>query len=489
MKRLAAITVGFALCLGGHASAQQRTAATTGNTATGDSTKIAHRFYLIGDAGNAEPETVPTALTRMSQALQAEKIPSTVLFLGDNCYPSGLPKKEHPKRKTAEFRLNVQIDAVKNFKGKVVFIPGNHDWYNNGVKGLRREEDFIEDRLGNKSFMPSDGCPLTTFTIGDDIVVLVVDSQWYITDWDDDPDLNKGCDINTRKRFVDEFLHEIRKARGKTTIVALHHPMFTNGSHGGYYGPKSHLLPAPVIGSLIAVLRRTSGLSEADLQYKYYRELQQFLTAAAQQNDRVVFVSGHEHNLQYIAKDNLRQIVSGAGSKSSPVPKNVGSDFAAAVPGYAVLDVREDGSVQLEFVNSDTNDVPFRKNILDPPAPEVAGTATNVPIPSEVKTQIYSTAETTKGPTHRFLWGERFRKLYGEPVEADIANLDTVMGGLEPFRMGGGNQSRSLFLRSPSGREYVIRAVRKNATQYLQSSLFKKQYVQDKLAGTKVEAL
>ncbi|UMY65250.1 MULTISPECIES: metallophosphoesterase [unclassified Flavobacterium] len=488
MKRLSVIAVGWALCLAGYASAQESAVAQTDKTSTRDSVKIAHRFYLIGDAGNAEPGAMPTPLTRMSQALQAETLPATVLFLGDNCYPAGLPKKDNPRREKAEFRLNAQIEAVKNFKGKVVFIPGNHDWYSNGVKGLRREEDFIKDRLGNKSFMPSDGCPLTTFNVGDDIVVIVVDSQWYITDWDADPNLNKGCDINTRKRFVEEFLHEIRKARGKTTIVALHHPMFTNGPHGGYYGAKSHLLPAPVLGSLFTVLRRTSGLSEADLQYKYYRELQQFLTAAAQQNDRVVFVSGHEHNLQYIFKDNLRQIVSGAGSKSSPVPKNVGSDFAAAAPGYAVLDIREDGSAHLEFVKSDTNEVLFGQNILEAPLPQTTQAVTE-PIPSNVKAQIYSTAETTKGPTYRFLWGERFRKLYGEAVEADIANLDTLLGGLEPFRMGGGNQSRSLFLRSSSGREYVIRALRKSATQYLQSSVFKKQYIQDKLSGTKVEAL
>ncbi len=32
----------------------------------------------------------------------------------------------------------------------------------------------------------------------------------------------------------------IKKARGKTTIVAIHHPMFTNGSHGGQYSLNSN---------------------------------------------------------------------------------------------------------------------------------------------------------------------------------------------------------------------------------------------------------
>jgi len=487
MKRFPVIAISLALFLMGCASSLKTSTSTT-NKMSDDSTKVAQRFYLIGDAGNAQPGLTPTALTRLSESLQAEKLPSTVLFLGDNCYPAGLPKKDNAKRAQAEYRLQAQVDAVKNFKGQVVFIPGNHDWYSNGVKGLRREEDFIEDRLGNKSFMPSGGCPLTTFNVGENIVVIVVDSQWYLTDWNDDPDINKGCELNTRKRFLEEFLHEVRKARGKTTIVAIHHPMFTNGSHGGYYGLRSYLLPVPVLSSIQNVVRRASGLSEADLQYKYYRELQQFLTAAAQQNDRVVFVSGHEHNLQYIAKDNLRQIVSGAGSKSTPVQKPAGKDFAAAVHGYAVLDILENGVARLQFVNSDTKEVIFKDEILgaDIPGEETAG---HDSIPGTIKAQIYATTETTKGRTHRFIWGERFRKLYGEPVEAPVARLDTLLGGLKPTRMGGGNQSRSLFLKSTSGKEYVIRAMRKNAAQYLQSGVFRKQYIQDKLYGTKIEAL
>jgi hypothetical protein len=31
----------------------------------------------------------------------------------------------------------------------------------------------------------------------------------------------------------------------------------------------------------------------------------------------VIVVSGHDHNLQFIDKDNIKQIISGAGSKST----------------------------------------------------------------------------------------------------------------------------------------------------------------------------
>jgi hypothetical protein len=36
-----------------------------------------------------------------------------------------------------------------------------------------------------------------------------------------------------------------------------------------------------------------------------------------QSQDNVIVVSGHDHNLQFIDKDNIKQIISGAGSKST----------------------------------------------------------------------------------------------------------------------------------------------------------------------------
>jgi len=62
----------------------------------------------------------------------------------------------------------------------------------------------------------------------------------------------------------------IKKARGKTTIVALHHPMFTNGSHGGQYAFGSHLTPLPVLGTLKNIIRKAGGVTTTDNQNKKY---------------------------------------------------------------------------------------------------------------------------------------------------------------------------------------------------------------------------
>ncbi|MCS7074436.1 MAG: hypothetical protein NZ108_08220, partial [Bacteroidia bacterium] len=55
-------------------------------------TEIQEIIYLIGDAGNPQlfGPTEPTLVWLQNQ-LQTDKVTSTVVFLGDNIYPNGLP--------------------------------------------------------------------------------------------------------------------------------------------------------------------------------------------------------------------------------------------------------------------------------------------------------------------------------------------------------------------------------------------------------------
>lgn len=453
-----------------------------------DSSEVAYTFYLMGDAGNAAIDSTTIALKDLTNRLDSQDKNATVLFLGDNIYPKGLPEKNTKERALAEHHLNVQIDVVKKIKGKTIFLPGNHDWYNDGVKGLKRQQEYVEDALGKKSFLPKDGCPIETIKYGDYVVLILVDSQWYITNWDDNPTINDDCDIKTRAQFLDEFRSEIKKARGKTTIVAVHHPMFTNGSHGGKYSFKSYFQPFPVLGILKNVLRKTTGVSNADLQNVHYNDLKKNLVAASQFNDKVIFVSGHEHNLQYLIQDNVPQIVSGSGSKISYV-KNVGSGvYAHAANGFAVLEVNKNGSSNVKFINAIKDSIEFKTAIYS--ADKVKPKPIFEPIEKDsVQASIYTKEETTKNKFYTFLWGERYRKHFGQEVTAKTVDLDTLFGGLKPIRKGGGTQSKSLRLEAKDGRQYVIRAMRKQASQYIQAAVFKDQYVERQFENTVSEEL
>ncbi|WP_053978058.1 metallophosphoesterase [Mangrovimonas xylaniphaga] len=442
--------------------------------------------FLIGDAGKPDDDGGPSrSLNALYNNFQAADENDILMFLGDNIYPKGFPDKDHKGHEAAEKALQLQTDIAAKFPGKVYFIPGNHDWYS-GLDGLKRQEKYVEKALGKNTFQPENGCPIEKVNLSDDVVLLLVDSQWYITNWNKFPTINDDCDINTRALFLDEFRSEIKKARGKTTLVAIHHPMFTNGPHGGQYAFLDHMKPLPGLGTFKNILRSTSGISNADISNWFYNDLRKNLIAAAQQNDKVIFLSGHEHSIQFLQRDNLTQIISGSGSKETGVRYREG-DFGWGEYGFALLNIHKDQSTDVQFFETYSNNCVFKKQI------HKAKQHSNVNYPEQfqdsISASLYSKEETEKSNFYKFLWGERYRQYYSTPVTAKTVNLDTLYGGLIPIRKGGGTQSRSLRLKDADGKQYVMRAVRKSATQYIQASMFKDQYVEGQFEDTASEQL
>ena len=62
-----------------------------------------------------------------------------------------------------------------------------------------------------------------------------------------------------------------------------------------------------------------------------------------------------------------------------------------------------------------------------------------------------------------------------------------MYGGLTVVRRGGGNQSKSLRLEDKNGTQYVMRALRKQALQYLQAVMFTNQYIEGQYDDTATE--
>ncbi|WP_273568205.1 metallophosphoesterase [Maribacter halichondriae] len=454
--------------------------------------KISHTFYLIGDAGLSPMGGMNPALKIFKKRLDHANENSTAIFLGDNIYPSGLPdpKDSTIVYRTAKSHLDAQLNTLENFKGHPFFIPGNHDWYTEGLKGLKREQEYIQKALDSKkAFSPENGCPIETIEVNDKIVIIALDTEWFLTNWNKRPDINDKCEIKSREKFFEELEGEIKKNEDKTTIIAMHHPMFTYGPHGGQYPSKRHLYPKgkigpmPILGTFINVLRRTAGASIEDAQNKRYRELKQRLTTLAQYSDKVILTSGHEHTLQYIVENSTPQIVSGSGAKKGATRLLNGSRFSTGKRGYATLEVYTDGSSQVRFygVNDDEKEEFLFTSEVLPPERGINEEKYEDSFPTEVSASIYASEEIDKSGFFKKLWGERYRKYYGTEIKAPTVNLDTLFGGLKPVRKGGGHQSKSLRLRHKSGKEYVMRALRKVSELYLQAMVFQDQYLIDDL--------
>jgi len=459
--------------------------------------EVESRFYLIGDAGLVDDGEMSNALSAFKKYVSLKDTKNDmVLFLGDNIYPVGLPKKDEADRAEAEKALDVQIDAVKDFEGDVLFIPGNHDWYSNGLKGLKRQEKYIEDALGKNTFQPENGCPIEDIDIGDHIKLIVVDTQWYLENWNDNPTINDKCEIKTRARFFEELEGEIKKAQNKTTIIAMHHPMYTNGVHGGYYGAKKHLyptqskIPLPILASLATQIRTQGGVSIQDRYNERYNELMKRIETLTFDKENIVFVSGHEHTLQYLENQNIKQIVSGAGSKDGAAALGTKGLFSYGGQGFAELLVYKDGSSWVKFfsVENDASKLIFEHEIIGVKSPY---DVSNLPdtFPNEINASVYKEEETDRTGFFKSVWGDHYREVYNTKIKAKVATLDTLYGGLQMVRRGGGHQTRSLRLETKDGHQLNMRALRKSATQYLQAVLFKENYIEDDFERTQVEDL
>ncbi|MDT0606684.1 metallophosphoesterase [Croceitalea rosinachiae] len=449
--------------------------------------EVSHTFYLIGDAGKSPDGDMNPALQHFKSKLDKAAKNSTAIFLGDNIYPAGFPSKKDDAAGHAEAKnhLDAQLNTVTDYQGKAVFIPGNHDWYSNGLKGLEREQEYIEKALDSKKvFFPRNGCPIKKIEVNDDIVVIVIDTEWYLVNWDKHPTINDDCEIKDRGRFFEEIESLIKKNRDKTTLIALHHPMFTYGPHGGQFSFKQHIspsggVPLPFIGSFINILRRTSGATIEDQSNKNYNQLKDRLVTLAQYSDKVIFASGHEHSLQYIEENGIPQIVSGSGAKTGATRLLNGSKFSTGQMGYAILKVYEDGSSDVDFygVGDDRKEeLIYNTKVLEADKKKEVTEYTSK-FPPEIEASIYSEEEIDKSGFYKWLWGDRYREYYATKVKAPTVLLDTLFGGLKVTRKGGGNQSNSLRLQHKDGRQFVMRALRKSAERYLQAIAFQNQYV------------
>ena len=461
--------------------------------------QVEHTFYLIGDAGKSPEGDLNPTLKKFKKQLEQANKKSTAIFLGDNIYPIGfIGKDDDPEgHGHSKHYLDAQLATLQSFIGKTIFIPGNHDWYSKGLKGLEREEKYIQKALDDKEvFQPENGCPIEDIEISDDIMVIAIDTEWYLTDWDKHPTMNDKCEIKSRGRFFEELEGLIKKNLDKTLVIALHHPMFTYGTHGGQFSferglyPSGGKVPLPMLGSVANVMRRTTGASVEDLSNKKYNELKKRIVTLSQYSDKVIFVSGHEHTLQYIEEYGKPQIVSGAGAKTGATRLLNGSKFSTGRGGFAILKVYQDGSSSVDYIGADaeSEEVLFSTQVLPPDR-------TNEPVslpedfPPYQMASIYTDEEVTKSGFYKWVWGERYRKYYATKVKAPTVRLDTLFGGLKVVRKGGGNQSNSLRLEDNKGRQFVMRGLEKSAERYLQAIAFQDQYIIGQFKGTYTEKL
>jgi hypothetical protein len=326
--------------------------------------KPAYTFYLIGDAGKPNLEIHEPSLKLLNTHLKGADENSMVVFLGDNIYEEGMPALNHENRAVSEARIYESVKAVEGFAGSVLFIPGNHDWYaanDSLTDGPKYEREYLAEKLGSENvFLPKDGKPgPAVLQVDDNVVLVVLDSYRWVRDLPDPKDKKKNPDM-AEPSFQQELREVLKAHEGKRIVMVMHHPLFTNGSHGGYSSFADHMFPLrlinkkiwfplPVLGSVLPFARKFGGVIE-DTPHKRYKQYRNVVLDASKDNKDLVFAAGHEHSLQFFQKHSKHFVVSGAGSKSSWVRKGKGAAFNHISKGFSKLDIYENGEMWITYI-------------------------------------------------------------------------------------------------------------------------------------------
>ena len=163
-----------------------------------DTASVTYTLYLIGDIGDRTGK-YNTGMDLLARHLRGEDEKSGVIFLGNNLSTANTGSR----KKVYEEKLKEQLKSVRDFPGDIFFLPGESDWSARGLEGVEWEKDLIEDYLDRDDvWMPDPGCSgPEEIELTDDLVLLLVDSEWYLRDWEGEIDINSDCDVKSRKVF------------------------------------------------------------------------------------------------------------------------------------------------------------------------------------------------------------------------------------------------------------------------------------------------
>jgi len=464
--------------------------------------KVLYTVFLIGDVGAPDPDGEPSMILMRKQMEQAGMESATV-FLGDNVYLNGLPEPDAYDREVSERRLTDQLDIMKGYPGEKYMIPGNHDWNHSGRGGLEailREQRFVNEYLtdenivtGGDFFVPGDGCPGPyEVKISDDLVMIAIDSEWWLHPFDRPYGDNTHCGAATEVDFLVQLEDIIEKNSGSDILVVGHHPLMSRGAHGGFFSLKDHFfpltmlrdwmyLPLPIIGSIYPFARKYGGILE-DIPHPRYQAYIEGLLNIFDKYDNIVYAAGHEHALEYFKYNKLPHIVSGSGCKVQYLNYGGGASYLQKEKGFAKLLYYENGEAWVEYWvpegDGATGKVTYRTPMYaKKPRKEVPLVADETNYADSTITLTANTAYETSNLRKKLL-GEHYRDVWAAPVEVPLLDMRNEFGGLTPYQKGGGKQTASLKVRNPDAREYTLRTIDKDPTKALP------EYLQETAART-----
>ncbi len=429
---------------------------------------VLHTIYFLGNSDEVKPEASEIGKLLATQMDKSgEK--STLLLLGNNSLRNRILESDSSKKSMANRELlKRRYDFFNNLRGKYYGVMGTHEWANgtkNGQRNVARIEEIVEENLHQGNIIrPANGCPgPEEIEIGDDLVLLLIDTQWLLHSWDK-PGIEDGCGVENNLDFYVGLDDAIKRNHNKRIIVAGYHSLEGNGRHGGYFPLKSHFIPIPVLGSIRVFYRSVIGGGE-DFSNPKYKDFIKTMKDLLKGNDNIIYLSAHEKTLEYHKQETVHLLNSGSYSKGVEVTQK-NAFFASGNRGYGKLIFNKNGEVWIEYwaLADQATELLYKKLLFkstESNKPKEVTVSEFVDYKDSVITTLASKLYTKKGK-RRGMLGNNYRQEWTTKIHnIPYFDIGSEMGGLKILKRGGGQQTISLRLEDKNKKQYVLRSIEK----------------------------
>jgi len=288
---------------------------------------VLHTLFFTGDTGK---DTIPSEALFLLAFEAIDNPKSSVVLLGDNVYPAGIEKGSGKAR--SERILTAQLELFSTYQGNLSIIPGNHDWSAgkaSGLNAVKRQAELANNFTRGNSILKNSGAVYFANPgmpgpelreLHPKVSLILLDTQWWLQH---DLFHNVAHDGKRIQETSADALQALEKLvaeaeqQKKFVILAGHHPIFTNGKHGQRKEPFRFLFtytPLRIFGLL--------GLDRyfvQDIHHRRYNKLRREVRKILSRHPQSIYISGHEHNMQYFSEQQTHYFVSGSGAKRSPI--------------------------------------------------------------------------------------------------------------------------------------------------------------------------
>jgi len=292
---------------------------------------VAQRIFLVGDAVQLQNGKQPVC-DWLKQHVDWNDSKNTIIYLGNNIYPEGMPDEGSKSYNTAKEVIDYELSLVQGKNAKAFFIPGNLEWKRGkpgGFAQVQNEWRYINKfQLPNVQMLPSNGCPgPVDIKVGDKVVLVFMDSQWWLQQ-NEKPGVESDCDFKTEDEVITALKDVIGTYPDKLIILAMHHPLYSDGKSGGTIKIKQQ-----------------------------YKNMITRVEEVLRLHPNIIQAAAHNHSLQFLQHDSVSFIVSGAGSETTSIKNGKNSLFSKTENGFAVVEVSTDGKVTVKFYAVESNDL------------------------------------------------------------------------------------------------------------------------------------